>query len=181
MPNQRTKTGVTVVPVSRKHIYSGIRRKQRRETLSNNSNLEAMKSMSIPFDLYESETNSSTLINPSIIEMQEISSIDETNITHPRSSSLNKSLTLSKNDDTSRILSRIESVKEYQNQKPNRRSHQYTNPIIERKLEKSSKNIENNEGNKRNRRRRIGTICSACSNCCCISTIIGILLLLFGI
>ncbi|CAF3857850.1 unnamed protein product [Rotaria sp. Silwood1] len=195
MPNQRAKTGVTVVSVSQVHIHSGIRKKYQIQKLSNKPNWEEMRSISAPFDQYKSGAYSPTPIHSSIFEMHEISSRHGTNINHPRimsaikdkyhpvstTSSFNNFLTLSKNDEFSTSLSRIMSIEQYRKTKQNRRSRRYSNPIFKRELKKPSKNIENNETKKRKQRRRIYTICPACSTCCCLSSIIGMLLFLFGI
>ncbi|CAF4866965.1 unnamed protein product [Rotaria sp. Silwood1] len=196
MSNQRAKTGVTVVSVSRKDIHSDIRKKHRREKLSIKQKIDEVRSESIPFDQYESKTYSPTVIHSSMLEKQEISSTNETNINHPRvvssiidqnhpvsvTSSFNKSFTFFENADTSSVLSGIKSIEDYREQKPNRRSRRYTNAVIEREIKKPSKNIENNQTDKKNRRRRrLCKLCPAYSNCCCVSTIIGILLALFGI
>ncbi|CAF4954457.1 unnamed protein product, partial [Rotaria sp. Silwood1] len=164
--------------------------------LSIKQKIDEARSESIPFDQYKSKTYSPTVIHSSMLEKQEISSTNETNINHPRvvssiidqnhpvsvTSSFNKSFTFFENADTSSVLSGIKSIEDYREQKPNRRSRRYTNAVIEREIKKPSKNIENNQTDKKNRRRRrLCKLCPAYSNCCCVSTIIGILLALFGI
>ncbi|CAF4444673.1 unnamed protein product [Rotaria sp. Silwood2] len=194
MPENKQKTRVTVISVPRKHVRSNIRKKHHSKKSFNNSNLEVMSGISTSFDQYKSRILSPTSMCPSVVEAHEISSTHKANIINSKmirsigdeshlvstASSFNKSLALFMNDDALTDSSRINYMREYQEQKSTRRSRRYTVGIIEEEFNKRTKRIDKNKNHKK-KRRYIGEISPACSTCCCLSTFIGILLFLMSI
>ncbi|CAF4383125.1 unnamed protein product [Rotaria sp. Silwood2] len=163
MSENKQKTRVTVISVPRKRVRSNIRKKHQSKKSFNDSNLEVMSGISTLFDQYKSRILLPTSMCPCFVETHEISLTPRANIIHFKTirsiedeshlvsaaSSFNKSLPLFMNDDALTGSSRINSMREYQEQKSNRRSRRYTAGIVEEQFNKGTKSIDKNKNHKK--------------------------------